>query len=591
MKNRLCYILAAMLVLAACSKEGRGRRGGGSDPSYAELELTENLDVTISYTGRGYSTGNSGTLVTDNFHIRTGTQGSYFLDAVPATELRTAYGGQMSRFAKYSQDRLSKELDEGKAQLSKVILQGERDYSTYRLDGGDTDWYIVAFGCDDQGVFNGSYARLFFTTEEVSAHKTDQWQVERGSRTFITENRQQIEVEQFNIITSSPSSYCFSIIDAAEFQRLYAGKVMDFFNAELDAISKTLPESEETFASVLMTGTDTALPNRLWSGNYIFFTYGVDLYGYLTGEYSEYRFSIEEEAATPEFARWLGNWKASGIGNIYDNEGYVTGKKTITYDLTVESAENNLFYAIKGWETGPDADPEIVRYTYNYWLGAPFNPSDGSMIFTTYEMETYDSNRDGNTYVTTLLGNYVYDNKMDAAYGVYDIAKATLRDDSHGTIAGLPLDINVGDNNVITTELVSMQYYDMRIDPSTGDYVVDENGALIMGPLELSIPLFVYNEIDNRGNIKTSTPLTLEKVQGSGDNPAPRAQFKAPQRRSTAGRSSVQTKAQQEESALPGVDRAKRREAAKTIRPQTKASAEGPSRAHAESRVRWTVSR
>ena len=105
--------------------------------------------------------------------------------------------------------------------------------------------------------------------------------------------------------------------------------------------------------------------DRISSGDYYFLAFGFNHDGSHTQTYSVSDvITVEEEASTPEYEAWLGNYTFSGKGFWLFNDDEEAGmkygdEKDITYDITIEHLDNNFMYLIKGWECGEGADVDI----------------------------------------------------------------------------------------------------------------------------------------------------------------------------------------------------------------------------------------
>lgn len=110
---------------------------------------------------------------------------------------------------------------------------------------------------------------------------------------------------------------------------------------------------------------DSAVPEnnvyqmpRISSGEYYFLAFGFNHDGSHTQTYSVSDVVvIEEEASTPEYEAWIGNYTFSGKGQwIFEDNAEVGMKfgdeKDVTYNITIEHLDNNFMYLIKGWECG-----------------------------------------------------------------------------------------------------------------------------------------------------------------------------------------------------------------------------------------------
>ena len=105
--------------------------------------------------------------------------------------------------------------------------------------------------------------------------------------------------------------------------------------------------------------------DRISSGDYYFLAFGFNHDGSHTQTYSVSDVvTIAEDASTPEYEAWLGNYTFSGKGFWIFNDDAEAGmkygdQKDIAYNITIEHLDNNFMYLIKGWECGEGADVDI----------------------------------------------------------------------------------------------------------------------------------------------------------------------------------------------------------------------------------------
>lgn len=97
---------------------------------------------------------------------------------------------------------------------------------------------------------------------------------------------------------------------------------------------------------------------RISSGEYYFVAFGFNHDASHTQTYSVSDvIVIEEEASTPEYEAWIGNYTFSGKGYWIFEDSAEAGmkfgdEKDVTYNVSIEHLDNNFMYLIKGWECG-----------------------------------------------------------------------------------------------------------------------------------------------------------------------------------------------------------------------------------------------
>ena len=119
---------------------------------------------------------------------------------------------------------------------------------------------------------------------------------------------------------------------------------------------------------------------RISSGEYYFVAFGFKHDASHTQTYSVSDIIvIEEEASTPEYEAWFGNYTFSGKGFwLFEDDAELGMKygdeKDITYNITIEQLDNNFMYLIKGWECGEGADVDIETEFFE------FNKEEGDYL-------------------------------------------------------------------------------------------------------------------------------------------------------------------------------------------------------------------
>jgi hypothetical protein len=127
---------------------------------------------------------------------------------------------------------------------------------------------------------------------------------------------------------------------------------------------------------------------RLASGDYYFVAYGFNGDGSHTQKYSVELITIEEEEATPEYEKWLGEYTFTGEADVTDEEGKET-KEERTYNICIEKYDNNFMYRVHGWECGDDVqydwEEDIMQLdkSKNEFLAFPayYNYETGELEF------------------------------------------------------------------------------------------------------------------------------------------------------------------------------------------------------------------
>lgn len=97
---------------------------------------------------------------------------------------------------------------------------------------------------------------------------------------------------------------------------------------------------------------------RISSGEYYFLAFGFNHDASHTQTYSVSDvIVVEEEAITPEYESWFGNYTFSGKSFwVFEDDAELGMKygdeRDVTYNISIEHLDNNYMYLIKGWECG-----------------------------------------------------------------------------------------------------------------------------------------------------------------------------------------------------------------------------------------------
>lgn len=150
--------------------------------------------------------------------------------------------------------------------------------------------------------------------------------------------------------------------------------------------------------------------DRLSSGDYYIIVYGFQGDGQHTQTYSVKELTIEEEASTPEYDRWLGTYTFTGDALVTQDNGEEV-LETRNYNITIEKYDNNFMYRIHGWECGGDVaydwEEDIMQLdkSKGEFLAFPAYYKDGSLEIRESPM----------TYIT-------FDGQQSLVLGIYGYA-------------------------------------------------------------------------------------------------------------------------------------------------------------------------
>lgn len=291
----------------------------------------------------------------------------------------------------------------------------------------------------------------------VKAKLMSNWVIEyKGREQYTEDNGTVSDVERFHVEAPGAAYYLVRTINPEVLQNNYGTDLAKFFQDEQSYLEQDAQAYNKNVTDDLYNvSPQDLLFDRIRHGEWEGYVIGFDTKGKVTGEYAKCTFTIQEEEATSDFTKWLGDWTISD-GNV-------------SYHITVSSSEANLAYFIDGWETGSSIDNDtgtVMDGTEDYFETF-FKPSNGAMYFTSQYIQTYEE--EGKTYNQFFLGNIYYNGRL-VEKGEYvipeeglNLAAAQMTDLSgeRAEINGCAINAYMtdDDNSLYETAFISMQYF------------------------------------------------------------------------------------------------------------------------------------
>ena len=291
-------------------------------------------------------------------------------------------------------DKIDQELE----LTGEIVAYTGRNKSIVLTDLEPKSYYrFICQALDDvTGKPFGDVATLDFRTRRDPSvfEVNDNWSIERGDRSINPSDH--MEYDNFEISSSDDETYVVLPIKVSDFGDYYKNDKRALFEDFHSDFGLAVGASQ--WQNVLKEGDITWQEQRLRSSDWIVFMIGIDTDGELSGLYQEYRFSIEQEIATDEYNRWLGQWKV------------INGEGVELFDIHILPSENNLWYYLAGWEGD---NLYFDTYDQTLMIETFFNKSNGKMEFISQyvntmmtDYETIDFYFSGTFYYG---GNYVVD--------------------------------------------------------------------------------------------------------------------------------------------------------------------------------------
>ena len=239
--------------------------------------------------------------------------------------------------AEMLRDTIQKVLNPEDGRLK--VSQGTNKNLTFEGLAPKTEYRVIASRVLIDGSMVGNVAELTFKTlrdlDVFEVHP--EWKIEYKERRVSKDNPDE-ESEIFSCtVGDSKDTYVPCLLSKADYKNSYA----DSLRACLEDYIAFRNSEHVKWNKVVLSEDCEHVEDRLKSGDYILFMVGVDSTGVLTGYYAKEEFEIKQETASPEYLKWVGDWKISGM----------CGEQTITYPVSIKAEENNLYLRMYGWES------------------------------------------------------------------------------------------------------------------------------------------------------------------------------------------------------------------------------------------------
>lgn len=239
-----------------------------------------------------------------------------------------------------------------------------------------TDYRVIAARILADGTITGNVAELVFRTlrnpDVFERHPS--WEIKYVERRASEEDPNE-ESEVFKCtVGNSKETYIPCLLKDEDFKKAYGSNLRACFE---DYIAYC--NMQHVKWSKIITDQDCEhIEDRLRHGSYILFMIGVDSAGELTGYYSRTDCTIEQEAASEAYRRWLGKWTVKGS----------CGETMLTYQVEISPEENNLYYRMSGWE-GPSATEYFKTLPTERPILLYFEKTTGCAYVVSEELEDF----------------------------------------------------------------------------------------------------------------------------------------------------------------------------------------------------------
>ena len=269
---------------------------------------------------------------------------------------------------------------------------------------------------------------------------------------YVEEDGSLSDVEKFTV--SCPGAVYFEvrILGKDELANNFNGSLKAYLEDEEGWIAKDAEAAGRSFSEldyIYTQSTNTILFDRSRSGEYNYILIGITKDGKVSGDYTQTTVVIEQEAASGEYKKWLGEWLVSN--------------GEVGYRISVSQSEANWLYRVDGWETGSSIAPAPTGTVMDQeYIEARFDRNSGNMVFFSQYLGGYEDDEWG------WLDEYFLGNILDSGgfQGItdtgLDVGVASFEAESTvvANLTGAPLKMYV-DGMAFDTKFYSMCYWNV----------------------------------------------------------------------------------------------------------------------------------
>jgi len=283
------------------------------------------------------------------------------------------------------------------------------------------------------------------TEEKLVLSERSDWSIRYIAREdYVNDDGTVDRVEHFRFAYTGNGYYIVRMVRPDDFKNAYQSDAAAFFTYEAESLLSDAKNENVNFWQYTDEVFDSKITdiyfNRLRSDTWIAFLIELDRNGNVTGDYAETTFTLQQEAPSESFNKWLGDWRASN--------------GLVGFDLTISAIDNNFIYRIDGWEQGA----AVAFQMDQEYLEGEFWAPNGFLYITSQYLGTYDDENLG-TVDELFMGN-IFDSQgltLITDEGI-DLAVMVPQE---GDMAELqPMDVTLStDSGDYTTKFHSMQYY------------------------------------------------------------------------------------------------------------------------------------
>ena len=263
------------------------------------------------------------------------------------------------------------------------------------------------------------------------------------------------DVEQFTVSCPGAEFFEVRIISQKDYENIYDSDLKKYLEEEEGYIAQDMESlncsvSELNYVYSPAT-TNTILFDRSRSDEFQYILIGLKANGKLSGDYTQRTVVFEQEVATAEYKKWLGEWLV------------LDADCEVGYNIVISQSEANWLYRIDGWEMGKSICTGDGSQMDQEYIETRFDRATGKMVFFSQYLGGYPDDQWG------WLDEYFLGNISDTqgVQGIIDpiglnIAYADFADGTTSVASIVPEDVWIPvDNRSVKMTYTSMSYWNV----------------------------------------------------------------------------------------------------------------------------------
>ena len=262
------------------------------------------------------------------------------------------------------------------------------------------------------------------------------------------------DVEEFFVSCPGAEYFLVGIISKNDFDKIYKNDLKEYLQEKEGFIAEDMASFNCSLTELNYVyspeTTSNILFDRSRSDEFLYTLIGLKANGKLSGDYTQRTVVFEQEVASAEYKKWLGEWLV------------LDADCEVGYNIVISQSEANWLYRIDGWEMGKSICTGDGTQMDQEYIETRFDRNSGKMVFFSQYLGGYDDEQWG------YLDEYFLGNISDTqgVQGIIDtgleIAYADFADGTTSVASIVPEDVLIPvDNRPVKMTYTSMSYWNV----------------------------------------------------------------------------------------------------------------------------------